>query len=430
MSSSLNEGALITYGIDEIVKVFEGVHTLTDMTQAYDPGAASLQRSANQYWKPIQQQAVVKEGWDLTGQQDGVLELSIQGSLGDPTNTYRQLRADDVRDETAYRRAVRADAMRLLGDMEAKGLSTAATYGSFCVTDSAAFGSADFDLWDGLSTCTTRMEDTEFNIDDGVCAFLNPDAYRAGGKNLITSNARFSQNLPDDAYKQNLLQNRVAGFDDVYSHPKLQRVTAQATSLTVNGDQSFAPQATELANNGSPVPFDNRYATIPTNEATTGINVGDKFYIANVFAVSLDEKIQLDYEQTFTVTSVGTNEITVSPRPIALDDAALSDLEKAYANINTTISNGDTIVWLNTAARRSNVVMAKDAMVLASSPIPLNHELFPNLFAEQFQVGPINGIIAFNGNIDDFTGSYRIGLWYDWNIEKPEQIGVLLDAQA
>ncbi len=60
MSSALNEGALITYGIDEIVKVFEGVHTLTDMTQAYDPGAASLQRSANQYWKPIQQQAVVK----------------------------------------------------------------------------------------------------------------------------------------------------------------------------------------------------------------------------------------------------------------------------------------------------------------------------------------------------------------------------------
>lgn len=429
MSSNLNEGALITYGIDEIVDVFTGIHTLADMSQAYDPGS-TLQRSANQYWKPIQQQGVEKSGWDITGQEDGVLELSIQGSLGEPYSTFRQLRADDLRDESSYRRAVRADAMRLLGAMEARGLATAAQQGSFCITDANAFGTTDFQVWDGLSESTARMIETEFYKDDGTCAFLNPQAWQAGGRDLVTSTARFRNNLPDDSYEKGMIGPQIGGFGDVYQHAKLPRFAAQATALTVNGAQSFAPIATQAAPNGSLVPFDNRYAVIPVNEPTAGINVGDKFTWPGIFAVSLDEKIQLEYEQTFTVVAVGANDLTISPRPIALDDVALTDLERAYANVNTTLVGGEVFNWLNTTDRNSNVVMVKDAMVIASSPIPLQHELFQNLHAEAFQVGPINGVIGFDGNINDLSGRYRIALWYEWNIEKPEQIGVILDAQV
>lgn len=430
MSTNLNEGQLVTYAIDEMVEVFKGIHTLTDMTQNYDPGAGSLQRSANQYWKPVQQQSRTQSGWDLTGDQDGVLELSIQGSLGDPTNVYRKLRADDLRDETAYRRAVRADAVRLLGQMEYLGLEKARTHGSFCVTDASAFGTGSFDVWDGLAAADARMTETEFNTDEGTCTFLNPTAYKAGGKDLVTSTARMSNNLPDGAYEDGMIGKQVGGFGEVYKHAKLARFAAQATSMTVNGAQSFAPIASETSSNGSPVPFDNRFATLPVNEATAGINVGDKFSIAGVKAVGLDEKIELDYDQTFTVVAVNASDLTISPRPIAADDGALTDLEKAYANVSTTIADADTLVWLNIAARQANIVMAKDAMVLASSPIPLQSDLFQNLNAQQFQVGPINGIIGFDGDLATLEGSYRIALWYEWNIEKPEQIGVILDGQT
>lgn len=429
MSGQLSEGKMITYAKEEIVNVFKGIHHLTDMAQHYQPGGADLQRSNNQYWKPVQQQSNAQDGWDLTGQEDGVLELSVAGGLGDPANVFRKLRADDVRDETSYRRAVQADAKRLLGQMEFRGLEKVRTHGAFCVTDSNPFGST-FEVWDGLSLASTRMTATEFDRDKGTCSFLNPTAYQQGGKNLIQSTARFRNNLPDDAYDEGYIGRQIAGISDVYEHAKLARMTAQAAALTVNGDQSFAPLASETSPSGSEVPFDNRFAVLPVTGVTTGVNVGDKFSIAGVKAVSLDEKIVLDYDQTFTVVAINGQNLTISPRPIALDDVALSDLEKRYANINTTISNLDALVWLNTTEVQSNIVAVKDSVVLASSPIPLSHELFKNLNASEFSVGPINGVIGFQGQLGTLAGSYRIAIWYDWNIEKPEQCGVILDGQV
>lgn len=430
MSSSLNEGAIITYAIDELTEVFEGVTTLQDVAQKYEPPAGSMQRSSNAYYKPVQQQAVEHEGWDMTSTVDGVLELSIGGALGDPRNTSRSLRADDLRDESSWRRAVRADAMKLASKMEQRGLEKAAHHGSFCVTNSNAFGSSNV-LWDGLAEAEARMFETEMAKSEGTCAFLNAQAYRAGGYNLVQdSPARFSSGIPDDAYNKGMLQRQIAGISDVYRHDKLVKMGAQSASITVNGNQSFKPQATETAPSGAKVPFDNRYATIPTNEATTAINVGDKFKIANLKAVSLDVKNELDYDQTFTVVATDTNSLTISPRPIALDDGTLSDLEKAYANVSTTIKTGDTLVWLNTTARTSNVVMAKDSLVLASNPIPFNHELFSNFRSEAFQVGALNGMIGYQGDLKSADGYWRIALWYDWQVERPESIGIILDSQS
>jgi len=436
MSGQLSEGKMITYAIEEMVNVFEGMSTLTDMSQVYDPGAGSLQRSNNQYWKPVQQQAVTKDGWDLTGQRDGVLELSIRGALGDPANTFRELRADDLRDETSYRRAVQADAKKLLSQMEFRAMEVARTQGSFCITDSAEFGSApgDFLLWDGLSRSTARMIETEFYRDDGTCAFLNPTAYQAGGRDLVRSTANYGQSIPDNAYRNGQIDKKVAGFDDVYQHSKLGLMQGQNEVVTVNGDVSLKPLASEAAPGFQEVPFDNRYGSIPLNGVTANLRIGDKFKLDNggtpVRAVSLDQKIPLAYSQTFTVVGESAGTAVVSPRPIALNDPNLSPLEASYANIDTQILDGATVTWLNTTDRQSNIIMNKDAMVIASSPIPMNHELFKNLNAREFTVGKINGIIAFDGDINDLSGSYRIALWYAWNMEKPEQCGVLLDGQV
>lgn len=429
MSSNLSEGALITYGIDEIVTSFEALDTFTNMAQHYEPNPGSMQRSSNTYFKPLQQQAVEIEGWDITGSENGVLELSIGGALGDPTNTYRTLRADDLRDETSYRRAIQADIKELMGKMEQRGLKKAAEYGAFCVTDANAFGTS-FPVWDALAESESRMFDTEFNTNEGICAFLNATAYRAGGKELVEGSANFSNSLPDDAYNKGKIQRQIAGVSDVYRHNKLKNFTAQATPVTVSGAQSWAPLATEAAPSGSNVPFDHRFASL-TVSTTVGVNVGDKFTIPGVFAVSAQGKEQLDYLQTFTVAQVvdGTT-LQISPRPIALDDGTLSDLQKAYANVSTSFAGAASLTWLNTTARRSNVILTKDSMVLASSPIPFNHELFKDLNAETFSVGPINGMIGFESQLGKLTGFYRIALWYDWQVEKPSEVGVILDAQA
>ncbi len=427
----MNEGALVTYAVDEITEVFESLVSFTDKMQSYVPGGdsgASMQRSGNMFWKPVQQQGMTESGWSLTS-PEGVLELSIGGSLGTPDNAYRQLRADDLRDESSFRRAVNADAKKLLADMEYAGLEKAAKYGSFCVTNTAAFGSS-WPVWDGLADAESRMFDTEFNMNSGSSTWINSTTYRAGGKELVEGSAHFSKSVPDAAYKQGEIQKQIAGIGDVSRHNKLINMTAQATAVEIDGAQTFNPIATESSANGSDVPFDNRFATI-TVDTTTGVNVGDKFKVAGMAALSLEQKVELDYDQTFTVAAVASaTTLTISPRPIALDDGSLSDLEATYANVSTSFADTDSLVWLNTTARRANVVMCNDAMVLASSPIPLNHELFKQLNSRSFSVGPINGVIGFESDLGALTGAYRIAIWYDWQVEKPEQVGVILDAQA
>ena len=430
---ALSEGQLITYAVEEIVMTFEELYLLTNKVQHYQPNPGSMQRSSDIYWKPVQQHGHVIEGWDIDGQENDILELSISGSLDEPSNTYRTLRADDLRDETSYKRAIRADAMRLAGDMESKGLTKAATFGSFCQTYSEDFGpeTGEVPVWDALALAETRMFDTEMYTDAGTCSFLNGTTYVKGGKALVEGAANRSNVIQDEAYRNGKIQDQIAGFSEVYRHNKLINYPgALGAALTINGTVSLKPLANENLANGSKGNVDNRFGDITVTGSTAAVVVGDKFKIAGVKAISLGEKVVQDYDQTFTIAAINGQVLTVSPRPMAFDDASLTALEKEYTNIDTQITDLDALVYLNTTTRKSNVVMTQDSMVLASSPIPFNHELFQDLNGRAFQVGPINGFIGFESKLGTLTGFYRIAIWYDWQIEKPMEVGILLDAQV
>lgn len=434
----MQEGALVTYALDEIVETLSVINTFTDMGQTYNPPGAELQRSANSYWKPIEQQARDVSGWDVTGEEGGVIELSINGSLGEPDNTFFELRADDMRDERSYRRRIRANALRLAGKVEQDGLLKAATQGSFAVTNTAAIGATGFEAWDALAEAESKMFDLEYAKDAGTCIYMNTTDYRAGGKDLTNSTANYQGQIPSDAYNKGEIQKQVAGISDVYRHNKLPSITAQATAVTVTGDQTYVPVATEASANGSNVPFDNRFASL-TVSTTVGLNVGDKFEVAGMFAVSRDGKIQSDSLMTFTVAAItdGTT-LQISPRPYAWDERPVADGgagpltrdQSAYANVSTAFNGADSLVWLNTTAGKSNVIMTKDSMVLASSPIPTSHDMFSGMKTEAFEAGRINGIIGWQGKLGTLTGQCRIAIWYDWQVEKPEEVGIILGGQV
>ena len=262
MSTSMKEGALVTYALDEIVETLSVISTFTDMGQTYNPPGADLQRSANSYWKPVEQQARDVSGWDVSSDFSGVIELSINGSLGDPDNTAFELRADDLRDERSYRRRIRANALRLAGKVEQDGLLKAANFGSFAVTNTAVVGATGFEVWDALAEADSKMFDLEYAKDAGTCAYLNTTDYLAGGKDLTQSTANYQGNLPTDAYNKGEIQRQVAGIGNVYRHNKLPSMTAQAAAITVTGAQTYAPIATQASANGSNVPFDNRFANL------------------------------------------------------------------------------------------------------------------------------------------------------------------------
>ena len=71
---------------------------------------------------------------------------------------------------------------------------------------------------------------------------------------------------------------------------------------------------------------------------SSGYNVGDKIQIANggtpIESIGLADKNSTNQAMTFTVVAKpsGTS-MTIYPKPIALDDPALTTLEQAYANV-------------------------------------------------------------------------------------------------
>lgn len=434
MSTAMSQGKMITYAKEVIVEEISALYHLTDVANEYNPGSsAEMQRSNGLYWKPVEQRSVTHDGWTIADiDTQGVLELSIQGSLGEPTSTFRQLRADDVKDETSFKNAVRADAKRLKGKIEADGLGLAVTNGSYVQTHTGAIGASGQDsVWDALSKVSSNFVENEF-AGDMLCGFLKPSTYRAGGQDLIVAT---NNQLPSgEAYTSGSIGKEVAGFKQVFQHAKVPTLTAATGGALAINDAAIdiVPLASQSVN-GIEVPFDNRYATLAVDAGTiANVKAGDKFTIPNVNACSLDEKTDLGYLQTFTVTDtdVGGNTITFSPRPISVDNASLTDLQEAHSNCIEEPANDAVLTWLNIANTQTSVVMTKDSMVLASTDIPLDHELFQDLNAHTFQAGPIRGMVGFQSSLNTLVGGMRIALWYKWNIEKPQEIGVILEGQT
>lgn len=429
---SLKEGQLVTYAIDEIIETVQNLTPMASKTSKYTPPAASMQRSSNTVWMPVEQEAPTQTGWDLTNKQTNVLELSVKCNMGDPDNDFFQLRADDLRDERSYRRRIQASAKKLANNIETAIAKQATEMGSLVVHDARSIGpSTGLTGWDFLASAEELMFARELNRDMGISYFLNPSDYRKAGRDLTTGDI-FGR-VPEDAYHNGTIQRQVAGFDDVLRSPKLPTVVGSTvTGVTVTGAQKFKPQAFTTDTDGNNENVDNRVATVVVS-ATAGLKRGDKISFAGVKYLSQMAKNVLTDDATFSITRVidGTH-IEITPKPIALDDTTLTAEEKAYANVNTSLAASAPVTLLNIASTTANIGWADDSIRLLSQPIPVTHELFAGMKTQSFSIPGvgINGIFATQGDINTLTGLCRIAVWYSACAVRPEAIVVGLPNQT
>ena len=429
---SLKEGQLVTYAIDEIIETVQNLTPMASKTSKYTPPAASMQRSSNTVWMPVEQESPTQTGWDLTNKQTNVLELSVKCNMGDPDNDFFQLRADDLRDERSYRRRIQASAKKLANNIETAIAKQATEMGSLVVHDARSIGpSTGLTGWDFLASAEELMFARELNRDMGISYFMNPSDYRKAGREL-TAGDIFGR-VPEDAYHNGTIQRQVAGFDDVLRSPKLPTVVGSAvTGVTVTGAQKFKPQAFTTDTDGNNENVDNRVATVVVS-ATAGLKRGDKISFAGVKYLSQMAKNVLTDDATFSITRVidGTH-IEITPKPVALDDATLTAEEKAYANVNTSLAASAPVTLLNVASTTANIGWADDSIRLLSQPIPVTHELFAGMKTQSFTIPGvgINGIFATQGDINTLTGLCRIAVWYSACAVRPEAIVVGLPNQT
>ncbi|AIX74666.1 coat protein [Pantoea sp. PSNIH4] len=425
---ALTEGQLITYAIDEVIETVENMTPMAERVGKYTPSGASMQRSGNTVWMPLEQEAPTQRGWDLTDKETDLLQLSVKVNLNEPDNDFFQLRADEVRDETTFRGRIRASAKKLANNVETEIARQAAEMGSLVVTSTGPIGSANTG-WDFISEAESLMFARELNRDAGLSFFFNANDYRGAGRDLAGKD--FYGRVQDDAYTKGVLQKQVAGFNDVLRSPKLPTLFAStATGVTVAGAQKFKPEAWRLDTDGNRENVDNRTAVVKVSSGT-GFKRGDKISFAGVKFISQMAKNVLVQDATFSVVAVNGNNLTITPKPVALDDTTLTAEQRAYANVNTSLADGAAINVLNTDNAPTNVFWADDSIRLLSQPIPLNHNLFSGMKSEAFSIPGVglNGVIAFQGDISTLGGKCRIALWYAATAVRPEAIGVGLANQ-
>lgn len=404
---------------ENALETYEHQMQMADMVDNFKPDSGSFQNADNAIWRPTQQHAPVIEGFDLTGQEQDIIEETYPAILGTPTNDFVKQRVDQMRDMTFWERRGKESGRRQATELNKRIANLVAQTGSLFVRSNATSG------YPFIGEAQALMNERQVSSADRYFTMNDRETLK------FSSDLAARQTLqgrPEDAWKTGQIGQNVAEFD-IYTGSYLPTVTGGALSTTVVGAQSFKPEGGSVDATSSIVTnVDYRKADIPVTDAT-GFAVGDKISIGSLNAVGLADKNDTGQAMTFSVVAINGNTLTVFPKPIAIDDGALTLTEKAYGNVDTTIANLDAVTRLNVgASEKANIFWAKDSIEVVGGEVPM--ELMSEfdgmkVISETMSNGQ-SMYMVYDGNIATLDLRFRIFTWYGLTNKNPMANGVAL----
>lgn len=421
--AALTAGKIAEVMFENALDTYEPQDMLLPTTTFYEPDAGDMQNSGNIIWRPVQQHAPIIDGWDLTGLETGIIEETYPAVLGVPTNDLVSQRADDMRDMRFWKKRGEEAGRQQATNLNKQIASAIATQGAMFYRSSATSG------YDVIAEAQALMNERQGAKTDRYFLLNDRDNLKFG-KDLAARQT--VQGRPETTWATGQIGQNIAEFD-VYTASFLPNLIGGADpATTVTANQSFAPTAGTVDTVLKTVTnVDYRTATIPVT-ASAGYNVGDKVTFANsavsVKAVGLADKSNTGVAMTFTIVGKPTGtSITVFPKPIALDDPALSTLEKAYANIDTRILNAATVNRVNIdASKKANLFYDKDAVEVLGGTIPANlFQSFDGLkVINQTMKNGLKMYMIYDANMVNMQFRYRLFTWWGVTIKDPSRCGV------
>ena len=416
-------GKIAEVMFSEVLDTYNKQDQLLGLVNFMEPDGKTMQNSDNVLWRPWKQHRPILTGWDLTGQEQGIIQETYPAVLGVPKNDLVSERADNLRDMQFWRQCGFDS-----GDQQATELNK--SIASAIVTQGSMFY---------RSNVTSG-----YDFVGEAQAIMNERQGKKTVRNFIMNdrdNLKFSKDLagrqtvqgrPEKVWATGQVGQNIAEFD-VYTASYLPNLVGGADpATTVTGNQSFKPEGgTVDPTLKSVVNVDARKATIAV-AASASYNIGDKVTFANggttVKSVGLADKNTTGQAMTFTIVAKPTGtSVTVFPKPIAADDPALTALEKSYANIDTRILNGATMNRINTdASKKANIFFDKDAVEVFGGTIPA--DLFPQFDGMKVLYEKLkNGLtmyMIYDANMVNMTFRFRVFTWYEVTIKDPSRVGV------
>ena len=412
-------GKIVEVLFENAIDTYEKQDMMLDKVDFFKPNAGDMQNSGNFIWRSVQQHAPIIDGFDVTGQEQNIIEETYPSVLGTPKNDFVEQRADDMRDTQFWERRGVQSGMQQATELNKQIALAMSTQGSMFYKSAATSG------YPFIAESQAIMNERQ-----GASTTRN---FLLNDRDTLTYSADLAarqtlQGRPEsDAWTKGQIGGNVAGFD-VFTASFLPNLVGGASpGTTVTGNQSFAPEGGSVdAVTGVATNVDYRSAVIPV-ASEAGYNIGDKVTIGAVESVGLADKNSTGQLMTFTIVATGTGTITVYPKPIAADDAGLSVTEKAYANIDTTISNTDVVARLNTdASNKVNLFWDKDAVEVLGGTIPA--QLFKQFDGMQVISKTMsNGqemYCIYDGDIAKLTFRFRLFTWYGITVKDPSRVGV------
>lgn len=409
--------------LENAVNEHEQQTQLLKLCEIIKPDPAALQNANNFVWGRVDQHAPIIAGFDLTGQEQDIIEETYPRLLGTPQNDLVAQQIDQVRDLSYWERRGKTSGRRQASELNKQIASSAVTQGSIFYRSNATSG------YDFIAEAQAILNERQ-TMDNGRCFVLNDRDQLKFSKDLASRET--IKGRPESTWMKGQIGSNVAEFD-VYTGSYLPNLAGGADpATTVTANQSFAPEGGSVnSTTGVVTNVDYRTATIPVT-ASAGYNVGDKVTFANggttVKAIGLEDKTNTNQAMTFTIVDIpdGTS-VTVYPKPIAADDPALSTLEAAYANIDTRILNTATMNRVNTdASAKTNLFWDKRAIEVMTGEVPA--QLFKDFGGMKVASAEMeNGqtmYMMYDGDIVKANFTFRIFTWYGITIANPSAVGV------
>ncbi len=410
---------------EKTLETYEHQMQMLDLVDHFEPGSGDMQNAGNFVWRPVQQHAPIINGWDLTGNETTIIEETYPAILGTPANDFIEQRADDLRDMRFWERRGEQSGKKQATELNSRIAALIKDTGSLFFRSNATSG-YDF-IAEGQAILNERQAANDMRY-----FLLNDRDNLKFGKDLAARQTL--QGRPEDTWKTGQIGQNIAEFD-VFTGSFLPNLDGGANpATTVTADVSEAPEGGSVnATTGVVTNVDYRVATIAVT-ASASYTVGDRVTFANggtaVQSVGLADKNPSGQAMTFVITAIpdGTS-IEVFPKPIAADDAALSTLEKAYANIDTQILNTATVDRVNLdASAKVNAFWCKNSIEVTGgdAPLQLLSEFGGMKVVSSTMKNGQRMYMAYDGDIAKLTFRCRIFTWYGLTNANPSANGIAI----
>lgn len=395
---------------DDTLKQLNDDFSYADKVEVDTIEPSRLQNANDIYWRSVEQQRPIIDGWDLTGEETNTIQQGYPLQLEDPKNDFMEWRIDDLRDRGFMQRASTASAKRQNAYLNKRIAELVAETGTLTYESSTA----GFDF---VSEADTLMTERGANRDMGASFFLNPRTNQVMASDLA-SRTLYPDNRSEAAYNSAMIGQNVAGFD-IFRAPTYGTIPSRVNSTggTVASDVTEVPDGYVSAGTNSIQNVDYRVGDIPLGSGEgSNFQVGDVITVSGVNALNVMDKTDTGQLMTFRVVSIDGDTLSVYPKPIAADQSGISTAQAAYANISTSIDSGDTVSATNENGGNANSFWANDSICIVNGRQPfevLNEFEGMKVVSETLDNG-LDLYMAYDANLA--TVNARVRIFTRWGL--------------